>query len=73
MDKLAPLAHSLVEAENQRATKRPWILGFKVTHHVEGIKKIRERELPRLEAIMMVGIPFTLELRVTSASKSFDL
>ena len=73
MDTPAPINLSLPEAENQKATKHPRVPGFEVTCHVESIKKIREHELPRLEAIMMVGIPFTLELRVTSASKSFDL
>ena len=58
MDTLAPLALSLVEAENQRATKCPRILVFKVTHHVEAIKKTRDYELPCLEAMVM--IPFAL-------------
>ena len=47
MDTPTTLDVSLVEVENQRTTKRAQILGFKVTcHHLEAIKKIRERELP---------------------------
>ena len=47
MDTFAPLGLSLVEAENQKTTKRPQMSGFKITTcHVEAIKKIRERELP---------------------------
>ena len=57
MDILMPLGLSLEEAEVQRTTKRPRMLGFKTSRcGVEKIKKIRERELRRLEA--MVGIPF---------------
>ena len=37
---------SLVEVENQRTTKHPWMLAYlKVTRGVEAIKKIRERAL----------------------------
>ena len=50
---------SLVEAENRRTTKRPQIPSFKATRRgVEAFKKIRERELHLLKA--MVGVPFTL-------------
>ena len=64
MDTPAPLDVSLTKAENQRtnalgyrANKCPQISGFKVSRHAETIKKIREHELPCLEA--MVEIPFT--------------
>ena len=57
VDTLMPLGLSLEEAKMQRTTKRPRMLGVKTSRHgVEKIKKIRERELRRLEA--MVGIPF---------------
>ena len=59
------LGISLTEAQNQRTTKCRWILGLKVSCCVEEIKKIRECELHRLEA--MVGLPFT------PTSKPFDL
>ena len=52
-----PAPVSLFELENQRTTKHPEMSGLKVTLGVETIKKIRERELRRLEA--MVGVPFT--------------
>ena len=62
----------LYEAENQRRTKRPRMLGFKATRHgVEAIKKIRERELHRLEA--MVGVLSTLGSRVTPTPKPLNL
>ena len=55
---LMPLGLSLEEAEMQRTTKRPQMLGFKSSRRgAENIKKIREHELGRLEA--MVGVPFT--------------
>mgnify|MGYP000447464066 FL=1 len=57
VDTLAPLGLSLPEAENQRATKHRSILGLKVTRGAKAIKKKRERELHRPEA--MFGIPFT--------------
>ena len=54
-----PLGLSLDEAKMQRTTKRPRMSGFKaIRRGVETIKKIRERELHCLEA--MVGVPFTL-------------
>ena len=66
MDTPAPLGLFLDEAENQRRTKRPRMSGFKATQHgVEAIKKIREHDLHRLEA--MVGP------RVTPTQKPFDL
>ena len=62
----------LDEAENQRRTKRPRMSGFKATRRgVEAIKKIRERELHCLEA--MVGAPSTSGPRVTRSPKPFDL
>ena len=72
VDTPTPLSLSIDEADVQRATKRPWMLGFKATRRgVETIKKIRECELRRLEA--MVGVPFTLGPLATSTSKPFDL
>ena len=72
VDTLMPLGLSLEEAEMQRTTKRPQMLGFKTSRRgAEKIKKIRERELRRLEA--MVGVPFTLGPRATSTSQPFDL
>ena len=72
VDTPTPLGLSLDEAEMQRTTKHHWMSGFKVTQRgVETIKKIRERELRRLEA--MVGVPFTLGPWATSTSKPFDL
>ena len=65
MDTLAPIDFSLIEAENQRATKRPWILGFKVTHHVEAIKKIRQHELPCLEAMVMISFTSSPQATLT--------
>ena len=72
VDTPTPLGLSLDEAEMQRTTKRPRMSGFKaIRRGVETIKKIRERELRRLEA--MVGVPFTLGPLATSTSKPFDL
>ena len=72
VDTPTPLGLSLAEAEKQRTTKHPRMLGFKATRRgVETIKKTRERELHRLEA--MVGVPFTLGPQATSTSKPFDL
>ena len=70
VDTPTPLGLSLVDsAEKQRITKCPRMLGFKATQRgVETIKKIRERELCRLEA--MVGVPFTLGPQATSTPKS---
>ena len=45
-------------------------LCLKITRCVEAIKKIRERELHYLEA--MVGVPFTLGPLATPTSKRFD-
>ena len=60
VDTPTPLGLSLAGAEKQRTTKRPRMLGFKATQHgVETIKKIRERELYRLEA--MVGLDIHIE------------
>ena len=72
VDTLMPLGLSLEEAEIQRATKRPRMLGFNTSQRgVEKIKKIRERELRRLEA--MVGVPLTWGPRATSTSwQPFD-
>ena len=67
----APLNLSLVEVENQRTTKHPQTSSLKVTRCVEAIKKIRESELHRLEA--MVGVPFTSEPRATPTSKPIEL
>ena len=65
---LAPLGLSIVEAENQRTTKHPQILGFKETQLcVEAIKKIRERELHCPQVV--VGVPFTMGPWATTASK----
>ena len=52
VDTLAPLGLSLEEVENQRTIKHPQMSCLKVTHCVEVIKKIRERELYRLEAMV---------------------
>ena len=72
VDTLMPLGLSLEEAEMQRTTKRPRMLGFNTSRRgAEKIKKIRERELRRLEA--MVGAPFLLGARATSTSQPFDL
>ena len=72
VDTPTPLCLSLDKAGMQRTTKHPQMSGFKVIRHgVETIKKIRERELRRLEA--MVGVPFTLGPLATSTSKPFDL
>ena len=72
VDTLMPLGLSLEEAEMQRTTKRPRMLGFNTSRRgAEKIKKIRERELRRLEA--MVGAPFPLGPRATSTSQPFDL
>ena len=72
VDTLMPLGLSLEEAEMQRTTKRPRMLGFKTSQRgPEKINKIRERELCRLEA--MVGVHFTLGPRATSTSQPFDL
>ena len=72
VDTPTPLGLSLDEAEMQRTTKRPRMSGFKaIRRGEETIKKIRERELRRLEA--MVGVPFTLGPLATSTSKPFDL
>ena len=69
VDTLTPLGLSLVEVEKQRTSKCPWMSGFKATRRgIETIKKIRERELCRLEA--MVGVPFTLGPQATSTPKS---
>ena len=71
VDTLMPLGLSLEEAEIQRATKRPRMLGFNTSQRgVEKIKKIRERELRRLEA--MVGVPLTWGPRATSTWQPFD-
>ena len=70
VDTHAPLDLSLVEVENQRTTKCPWILCLKVTR-AKAIKKIKEHELHCLEA--MVDIPFTSGPRATHTSKPFDL
>ena len=68
VDTLMPLGLSLEEVEMQRTTKRPRMLGFKTSRRgVEKIKKVRERELHRLEA--MVGVPFTLGPRATSVGE----
>ena len=67
-----PLGLSLDEAKMQRTTKRPWMSSFKaIRRGVDTIRKIRERELRRLEA--MVGVPFTLEQLATSTSSPFNL
>ena len=58
LDTPTPLDLSLIEAENQRTTKRPWMLGHKATRGVDAIKKIRKHELHNLEA--MVWVPFIL-------------
>ena len=51
----ATLGLSHAEAENQRAKRRPRMPGFKATRcHEADIRKIRQRELPRLRA--MVGL-----------------
>ena len=71
VDKPSPLGLFLAETEYQRTTKHPCIPSFKVTHDAEKIKKIRERELHCLEA--MVEIPFTSEPWATPRSKPFDL
>ena len=71
VDTLALLGLSLEEVEIQRTTKRPRMLGFKTSQRgVEKIKKIRERELRRLEA--MVGVPLTWGPRATSTWQPFD-
>ena len=68
VDTPTPLGLSIAKAEKQRTTKHPQMLGFKATRRgVETIKKIREHEQRRLEA--MVRVPFTLGPRATSASK----
>ena len=57
MDTLVGLGLSLFEAENLRAIKHPWIPYFKVTRcHTIDIKKIREHELPRLEAMVEIHL-----------------
>ena len=72
VDTPTPLGLFLDEAENQRRTKRPRMPGFKATRRdVEAIKKIRERELHRLEA--MVGALYTPGPWVTPTPKPFDL
>ena len=71
VDTHAPLGLSLAATKNQRTTKRPRIPGLKITRSVEAIKKIRERELHRLEA--MVRVPFTSGPRTTPTLKPFDL
>ena len=46
VDTVMPLGLSLEEAEMQRTTKRPRMLGFTTSRRgAEKIKKIREREL----------------------------
>ena len=71
MDTPAPLDLSLTKVENQWTTKHPQMSGPKVIHFVEAIKKIQERELYNLEAI--VGVPFTSGPWATPTSKPFDL
>ena len=72
VDTPTPLGLSLDESEMQRTTKCPRMSGFKaIQRRVETIKKIRERGLRCLEA--MIGVPFTLGPRATSTSKPFDL
>ena len=72
VDTPIPLGLSLDEAEMQRTTKLPRMSSFKaIRRRVETIKKIRECELCRPEA--MVGVPFTLGPLATSTSKPFDL
>ena len=72
VDTPTPLSLFLDEVENQRRIKRPQMSGFKATRRgVEAIKKIKECELHRLEA--MVGAPSTLGPRVTPAPKPFDV
>ena len=72
MDTFAPLGLFLDKAKNQRRTKHPQMWGFKVTQRgVEAIKKISERELHHLEA--MVGVPSTPGPWVTPTLKPFDL
>ena len=71
VDTLASLNLSLTEAENQRTTKHPQMSGLEVTRCVKAIKKIRERKLHRLEA--MVGVPITSGPWTTPTSKPFDL
>ena len=69
VDILAPLDHSLFEAENQR-TKRSQILDLKVTCAAKAIKKIRERDSHCLEA--MVEVPSISGPWTTPSSKPFD-
>ena len=72
VDTPAPLGLLLDEAENQRRTKRPRMPGFKATRRdVEAIKKIRERELHRLEA--MARALYASGPWVTPTPKTFDL
>ena len=71
VDTPAPLGLFLAEVENQRATKQQ-IQGFTVTcGRANGIKKMRQHELPHLEA--MVRTLFTSGARATHALKPFDL
>ena len=70
----AKINHSLsnLSLSLSLSTKRPRMLGFKTSQRgVEKIKKIRECELRRLEAI--VGVPLTWGPRATSTSQPFDL
>ena len=53
VERLAPLGLFLAEAKNYRATKHRQMLGLKITRAVEMIKKIREHELHRLEAMVL--------------------
>ena len=72
VDTPAPLGLFLDEAENQRRTRRPWMPGFKATRRdVEAIKKIRERELHRLETTARAL--YTPRPWVTPTPKNFDL
>ena len=72
VDTPEPLGLFLVEAENQRRTRRPWMPGFKATQRdVEAIKKIREREQHRLETTTRAL--YTLRPWITPTPKNFDL
>ena len=69
VDTPAPLGLSLVEAENQRTTKRPQMSGLRVTHCVEVMKKTRECELNCLGAMVGVRVPFKSGPWATPTSK----
>ena len=53
VDTHAPLSLSFAEVENLRTTKHTQILGLKVTYG-ESIERIKECELHRLEAMVMI-------------------